>query len=243
LTDAHADLPDAHRCQIEAPLALDCCVLPFRRVAAAPEAPATRTDLGLADGATVFGVFVSLLKLSPRCLGLWKRILDAVPGSVLAFSPTRQAQQALYLRRLESFGVAAERIVFIPWALDDAIDRARYRLVDVVLDTLPYTGGDTTAAAIDMGVPVVTRVGERQAERMTYSLLAHLGVTTTVAHNDDDYVAIACRLARDASWRDAVAAEIVAALPVSGLADADRYTRSLESAYERALALKLRKPG
>jgi protein O-GlcNAc transferase len=243
LTDAHADLPDAHRYQIEAPLVLDRCVLPFRRVAAAPEAPVTRAGLGLGEEATVFGVFVSLLKLSPRCLALWKRILDAVPDSVLAFSPTRPAQHALYRRRLESFGIAAERIVFIPWALDDAIDRARYRLIDVVLDTLPYTGGDTTAAAIDMGVPVVTRVGERQAERMTYSLLAHLGVTTTVAHNDGDYVAIACRLALDRPWRDAVAAEIVAALPGSGLADAERYTRSLESAYERALALKARKPG
>jgi predicted O-linked N-acetylglucosamine transferase (SPINDLY family) len=243
LTDAHADLPDAHRYQIEAPLVLDRCVLPFRRVAAAPEAPVTRAGLGLGEEATVFGVFVSLLKLSPRCLGLWKRILDAVPDSVLAFSPTRPAQEALYRRRLESFGIAAERIVFVPWAQDDAIDRARYRLIDVVLDTLPYTGGDTTAAAIDMGVPVVTRVGERQAERMTYSLLAHLGVTATVAHNDGDYVAIACRLALDRPWRDAVAAEIVAALPGSGLADAEQYTRSLESAYERALALKASKPG
>jgi predicted O-linked N-acetylglucosamine transferase (SPINDLY family) len=238
LTDAHADLPDAHRYQIEAPLALDRCVLPFRRVAAAPEAPVTRAGLGLGEEATVFGAFVSLLKLSPRCLGLWKRILDAVPQGVLAFSPTRTAQQPLYRRRLESFGIAAGRIVFVPWAQDDAIDRARYRLIDVVLDTLPYTGGDTTAAAIDMGIPVVTRVGERQAERMTYSLLAHLGVTATVAHNDGDYVAIACRLALDRPWRDSVAAEMVAALPGSGLADAERYTRGLESAYERALALK-----
>ena len=238
LTDSHADLPDAHRYQIEAPLALDGCVLPFRRVAAAPEAPATRASLGLDEAATVFGVFVSLLKLSPRCLLLWKRILDAVPHAVLAFSPTRTAQHALYRRRLESFGIAAERIVFVPWAQDDAIGRSRYRLIDVVLDTLPYTGGDTNAAALDMGVPVVTRAGTRQAERMTYSLLAHLGVTATVAHNDDDYVAIAVRLALDPTWRHAVAAEILAALPGSGLADADRYTRSLESAYGRALALK-----
>jgi predicted O-linked N-acetylglucosamine transferase (SPINDLY family) len=76
---------------------------------------------------------------------------------------------------------------------------------------------------------------------MTYSLLAHLGVTATVAHNDDDYVAIAVRLALDPTWRHAVAAEILAALPGSGLADADRYTRSLESAYGRALALKTMK--
>ena len=50
-------------------------------------------------------------------------------------------------------------MTFIPRAADDAGDRARYRLIDVVLDTMPYSGGDTTAAALEMGVPVVTRVG------------------------------------------------------------------------------------
>jgi protein O-GlcNAc transferase len=73
---------------------------------------------------------------------------------------------------------------------------------------------------------------------MTYSLLAHLGVTDTVARSDDEYVAIACRLAQDAVWRAELAAAIAVKLPQSGLADLDRYTRSLEAAYERAVALK-----
>jgi protein O-GlcNAc transferase len=111
--------------------------------------------------------------------------------------------------------------------------------VDITLDTLPYTGGDTTAAALDMSVPVVTRVGERAAERMTWSLLAHLGVTATAAQSDAEYVAIACRLADDAAWRAAIADAIAARLPQSGLADFERYARALEAAYESAVALKL----
>ena len=238
LTDAKVDLPDAGEYQIERPLALGGCVLPVRRVAPAYEAPVTREALGLREGTVVFGTFVSLLKLSPRCLELWRTILERVPGSVLAFSPHKEAARPLFLRRLASFGIDASRVAFIPWTLDESKDRARYALVDVVLDTLPYTGGDTTAAALDMGVPVVTRTGERAAERMTYSLLAHLGVTDTVADSDEDYVAIACRLAGDPSWRASVSAAIAARLPSSGLADLDRYTRSLEDAYERAVALK-----
>jgi predicted O-linked N-acetylglucosamine transferase (SPINDLY family) len=238
LTDRHADLPDAALYQIEAPLALDGCVLPVRRVAPAAEPPIARESLAGRPDAIVFGTFVSLQKLSPRCLALWRAILDRVPASTLAFSPRKESERELYLRRIASFGIEPSRVAFIPWTMDDAVDRARYRLVDVVLDTLPYTGGDTTAAALDMSVPVVTRVGERAAERMTYSLLAHLGVTDTAAHSDDDYVAIACRLAQDADWRGAVAAAIGAGLARSGLADLDRYTRSLEAAYQRALALK-----
>jgi len=237
LSDREVDLPDAERYQIERSLPLERCVLPVRRVAPAARGP-SREGLGVAPSAVVFGVFVSLLKLSPRCLALWRNILDRVPGAVLAFSPRRESERALYLRRLASFGIPAERVAFIPWTLDDATDRARYRLVDLVLDTLPYTGGDTTAAALDMHVPVITRVGERPAERMTWSLLSHLGVTDTAARTDEEYVEIACRLARDANARAVVSSAIAARLPASGLADFDAYTRALESTFERALALK-----
>ncbi len=238
LTDAFADLPDAGAYQIEAPLVLDTCVLPVRRVAPAPVPVATRESMGLGNSTMVYGVFVSLLKLSPRCLELWRQILKRVPRSVLAFSPLRDDERALYLRRLAGFGIPAERIVFVPPGKDDAQGRTRYTLVDAVLDTLPYTGGDTTAAALDMGVPVVTRVGERHAERVSYSLLAHLGVTDTVADSDERYVELACRLADDRAWRDGIAAAIASRLPGSGLADAARYTVSLETAYERAIAAR-----
>jgi protein O-GlcNAc transferase len=237
LSDRYVNPPDAAQYQIEEALQIAGCVLPLRRIAPAT-ATVTRAELGIGADAVVFGTFVSLLKLSPRCLSLWRRILERVPKGVLAFSPNR-GERGLYLRRLASFGIGEGRVAFVPWTMDDATDRARYRLIDIVLDTLPYSGGDTSAAALDMSVPVVTRVGERAGERMTWSLLAHLGVTDTAARTDAEYIAIACRLADDVAWRAAVANAITASLPQSGLGDLDRYTRALEAAYERALILKL----
>jgi protein O-GlcNAc transferase len=237
LTDAFADLPDAAAHQLESPLVLDTCALPVRRVAPGGTS-VTRDVLGIAPGAIVFGAFTSLLKLAPRCLSLWRQVLERVPEAVLAFSPLKAEEKPIYLRRLSGFGIPAERVAFIPAPRDEADGRARYRLVDAVLDTLPYTGGDTTAVALDMGVPVVTRVGERHAERMSYSLLAHLGVTDTVAHTDEDYVAIACRLARDAPWRRGIASTISDRMATAAIADPVRYARNLEAAYRRALAAK-----
>ena len=238
LTDAHSDLRDAGRYQIEAPLAIEGCVLPVRRVAPASQAVATRQELGIAADTVVFGAFVGLSKLSPRCLALWRQILERVSGALLAFSPLNESERPAYTRRLAGMGIAPERMVFVPATRYYARDRTRYGVIDIVLDTLPYTGGDTTAVALDMAVPVVTRVGERHAERMSYSLLAHLGVTDTVAASDDEYVAIACRLADDRAWRQQISTAIRVRLPQSGLADMARYTRSLETAYGRALALK-----
>jgi len=78
---------------------------------------------------------------------------------------------------------------------------------------------------------------------MTWSLLAHLGVVDTAARSEDEYVRIACRLSEDAAWRSAISTAITERLPKSGLADFERYTRALESAYERAVALKLSATG
>jgi len=236
LTDAVADLPDAASFQIEAPLALECCVLPVRQVCPADTA-ATRRELGVTDSAIVFGAFVSLLKLSPRCLALWRDILLRVPHALLAFSPGKVSEQSLYRRRMAGFGIDPGRVIFVPRGADDAADRARYRLVDAVFDTMPYSGGDTSAAALDMGVPVVTCAGERHAERMCLSLLSHLGVTDTVARSDAEYVEIACRLANDAAWRAEVSAKIVDRFARSGITDMRRYAACLEDAYARAMAV------
>ena len=73
---------------------------------------------------------------------------------------------------------------------------------------------------------------------MTYSLLAHLGVTATAAHSDEEYVALGCRIAQDAAWRASIASAIVERLQASGLADPARHARALESAYRRALSAR-----
>jgi predicted O-linked N-acetylglucosamine transferase (SPINDLY family) len=127
-------------------------------------------------------------------------------------------------------------VYFIPAARDEAINRARYALLDMALDTFPYSGGDTTLAALDMGVPVVTLCGQRHSERTSYSILMNLGVPQTIAHSEGEFVEIACRLANDMDWRDTMAAQIRRGMKDSMLVDMDGYTRNLEDACRRAIA-------
>ena len=201
-------------------------------------APPERTSLGIAADAVVFARFVGPVKLSARCLALWREILEQVPGSRLAFSPFKDSDKPLLLRRLARAGISADRMVLLPTTWDEAKDRTRYAVIDIALDTMPYTGGDTTVAALDMGIPVVTRCGERHAERMSYSILAHLGLTTTVAYTDAEYVVIACRLATDPAWRAELGAAIRREFATVPLADPRHYARCLEDALQRAVAAK-----
>ena len=237
ITDRYADTAATARWQMEALLPMEACVLPLRRVSAAPDAGLTRAALGLPEDSVVFCTFVGVEKLSLRCAGVWRRILEAVPDSVIAFSPLRDEDRRAIERRLDGLGIPAPRLAFIPYRRgDDAYNRARYAVVDVALDTMPYTGGDTTAAALDAGVPVVTRVGGRHAERMGYSILVHLGLTQTIAQTDDGYVELAARLALDRAFRDDVRAAVATAMRDPAATDPVRYARALEAAYNRALA-------
>jgi predicted O-linked N-acetylglucosamine transferase (SPINDLY family) len=104
----------------------------------------------------VFGEFVNVMKLSPRCLAVWREILGAIENGMLAFSPQDAGEYPAFLRQVKAAGIPEEKIVFIPYSKDEGMARARYHLVDIVLDTFPYSGGNTTLAALDMGIPVVT---------------------------------------------------------------------------------------
>jgi protein O-GlcNAc transferase len=237
ITDRYADTAGTARWQLEALLPMETGVLPLRHVSAVPDTALTRASLGVPENAVVFGVFVGVEKLSLRCAGVWRRILEAVPDSVLAFSPLRDEERRAILRRLDGLGISASRVAFIPYRHgDDGFNRARYAMIDIALDTMPYTGGDTTAAALDAGVPVVTRVGSRHAERMGYSILMHLGLTQTIAQTDDGYVELAVRLAQDRSFRDDVGAAVAGAMREPAATDPIRYVRALEAAFGRALA-------
>ena len=234
LTDRVADLPDAAHFQIERPFTLETCVFPFVRVTPDENYPTPGGNPDL-DGKFVFAAFTNELKLSPRCLAVWRRVLDAIPEAVLLFSPLSVSQYAGIERILAVGGIDKSRIAFLKVPLEEAIWRARYRLVNAVLDTFPYAGGDTTLAALDMGVPVVTLNGLRQSERVGTSILTHLGVTETIAATEDEFVAIAVRLARDAAFMTDTRKRIEAAVAAT---DVQIYTRGLEDAFATIAAEK-----
>jgi len=235
LTDACADVafdPDA---QIEPPLVMEGCVYPYRHVAPVAEDLFTRAQAGIPAGAVTIGAFVTPLKLSQRCLALWRDVLLRVPGAVLVFSPLHPSLRTVYQRICATAGIEAPRVAFVPQGRDDAENQARYRLIDFVLDPLPYGGVNGTLEALDMEVPVVTLVGRRHAERTSYSILANLGIADTVATTGGEYVDIAARLSTDRAFATDLRARIRAALAHSALTDMPQHARNLEQAYVRAL--------
>ena len=82
-----------------------------------------------------------------------------------------------------------------------------------------------------MGLPVLTRMGRSFSGRVAASLLRAIDLPELIAHDADDYVARAIRLAQQAPLLAGLRAKLAANRSQSRLFDARRFTLSLESAY------------
>jgi Flp pilus assembly protein TadD len=163
----------------------------------APEV-AAEPPMAVLPGIT-FGCFQNVHKINHRVLGLWQRILQAVPGAVLRLQNGQfeHATQVLRMReRLRDAGIDLRR-VWISNNLPREHYLGQYAEVDVLLDTFPYPGGTTTAEAIWMGVPTLTLATPGMLGRQGQALMENVGLGDWVARSEDAYVARAVALAQD----------------------------------------------
>mgnify|MGYP002777783275 FL=1 len=77
-------------------------------------------------------------------------------------------------------------------------------LSDVYLDTITWSGGNTSLEAIACNLPIVTCPNEFMRGRHTDSFLKMLGVTDTIAQNEVEYVNIAVKLGTESVWRNQI---------------------------------------
>ncbi|MCC7218213.1 MAG: tetratricopeptide repeat protein [Burkholderiales bacterium] len=179
----------------------------------APEVPpdATRARFGLPDGAPLLLCPQSLFKIHPDNDALFARVLGAVPGALLVGFEGRDPQlTAKYRARLAAAGIAPERVRLLPQCGHD--DYLRVNAVcDVMLDTLHWSGGNTSLDALACGLPLVTLPGRFMRGRQSAGMLGLMQIEECVARDEDDYVRIAAALAKDRARCDEVSRRILAA--------------------------------
>jgi CRISPR-associated protein Csy1 len=98
---------------------------------------------------------------------------------------------------------------------------------DVMLDSLYWSGGNTSLDAIACGLPVVTRPGELMRGRQSAGMLSLMGLHELVVASDDAYVELALRLGRDAKYRAAIRTALAERSRI--LFDQEAPVRALES--------------
>jgi predicted O-linked N-acetylglucosamine transferase (SPINDLY family) len=176
-------------------LYLPHCYLPRdTSVVPSPITP-RRSDFGLPEEGFVFCSFNHDYKINPPMFKVWMALLKEVPGSVLWLMKLNDAAHTKLMQSAEKQGVDPDRILFasrLP-LIEDHL--ARYRLVDLFLDTFPYNGHTTTSDALLSGTPVITICGNSFASRVATSLLNDLNIRDLACNNLHDYYEKAIQIA------------------------------------------------
>lgn len=188
-----------------------------------------RAQCGLPEQGFVFCSFNNSYKITPVFFGIWMRLLDAVPGSVLwLLEANTLVKDNLRLEAVKR-GIDPERLIFAA-RLPSPEHLARHRLADLFLDTLPYNAHTTASDALWAGLPVLTCAGDTFAGRVAGSLLHAIGLPELFATSITDYEAMAVRLAQEPALLQGIRHKLLGNRLKTPLFDIAAYTRNFEAA-------------
>lgn len=200
---------------------------PTRPVAA----PLSRAEYGLPERAVVLACLGQTRKINPLVFDPWMAVLREQPDAVLWLAGGYPPAIANLRREAEARGVSGERLIFAEFAPSRAEYLARYRVVDLTLDSFPYGSHTTAADALWAGCPLVAVTGETFASRVSGSILRAAGLPELVTGSLEEYRTLVLDLTRDAPRRQELRARLSALRGTSALFDPERFVRALEHAY------------
>src|SRR5262249_46059540 len=182
--------------------------------------PIERAELGLRPAATVYWCSQSLFKYLPQFDAVFPRIARAVGNCQFTFIefPGAAHVTELFRTRLEqafaAFGLrAAEHCAFLP-RLDLQRFLGAMGQCDIFLDSIGWSGCNSTLESLAHDLPIVTMRGPLIRGRHSAATLRRMGIVDTIAETVDEYVSIAVRLAKDLPLRAALKARIAASKAV-----------------------------
>jgi predicted O-linked N-acetylglucosamine transferase (SPINDLY family) len=165
-----------------------------------PQLTKNRSDFGLRDDAVVYLCCQAPYKYLPQHDFIFAEIANRVPQAQFVFVRA----EVLKPRIKDAFASVGKNsedyCVFLSF-----LDHSNYLMLnllsDVFLDTLNFSGGNTTLAALACNLPVVTCSGESMRGSMSTGMLKMLGLTEKIAENEAEYIDIAVRLGLEPQWR------------------------------------------
>ncbi|MCF2971746.1 methyltransferase domain-containing protein [Synechococcus sp. Nb3U1] len=137
----------------------------------------------------VFLTAANAYKRTPECLDAHLKILQQVSNGILIVKGAGEITTVIsrYQARAKDFNVS-DRVRFLENTKSVEEHRGQLGLVDLVLDTFPYTGATHTIEALYMGVPVLTLVGRHYYGRMSYSLLKNVGLDDCITWSIEEFI-------------------------------------------------------
>lgn len=170
------------------------------------ETKADAASFGLPEGRVLYGCLQSLFKYLPRHDAILPRIAAAVPDALFVFIEGSPAYMTAVIgRRLEAAFAAqgldwTRHVTFVPRQSHSAFDRLM-RAMDVCIDSIGWSGGNTTIKNIRYGVPLATLEGQFMRGRHSSAMFRMIGAEEMIASSVEDYVNLLVKLGREKGFR------------------------------------------
>jgi len=188
-----------------------------------------------ASGVVTFASFNDSRKLNLEVIETWSKILHGVENSRLLLKFVGSERALIRDNLIKAFtanGIDSHRIEFLERTAIPGEHILAYHDVDISLDPFPYTGTTTTCESLSQGVPVVTLVGPRHANRVSYSIMKNIGFEETIAYSSDEYIEKAVNLAHNAKGLSVLRGCLPLLLQHSPLKQTKNFVNDLEDLYK-----------
>jgi protein O-GlcNAc transferase len=208
-----------------------------------PPSEANRETFGLRQKTVLYLCCQSLFKYLPQYDEIFPRIAREVDDCKFLFIsfPNNSYVTDLFRIRIhqsfDNFGIKADDfVVFLP-RLNASQYSAINSLSDIYLDSIGWSGCNSTFEAIACNLPIVTLPGGLMRGRHSSAILTMIGLKETIATDLDEYISLAVKLGRDSQWRQHISDKI---LESKHLAYRDRTCiTALEDFLERVVKERL----
>ncbi len=190
----------------------------------------SREYSNLPDDKFIYCCFNSQYKYSPEIFDAWMEILHQVPNSVLLLKGGNEVYQNNIQKEARQRNMDESRIYFgdnLPFP--DYM--ARNKVCDLFLDTLFYTAGSTAINALQVGLPVLTCLGNTNASCMGASIVNATGFQHLICNDLDEYINKAINFGNNPKELKELKSKLKNSVLKSNLFNVSNYDSWLEQAY------------
>ena len=159
------------------------------------------------------------------------RLLKEIKGSILWLYQSNKYSVENLMKEAEKRNIDSNRLIFAN-SLPLEKHLARHRLGDLALDTFNYNGHTTTSDALWAGLPVLTKIGESFAARVSASLLTAMGLPELITHSEKEYENKALYLAKNPNQLLNLKSKLLKARETSSLYNSKLFTKNLEDQFQ-----------
>ncbi|KAF3888907.1 MULTISPECIES: tetratricopeptide repeat protein [Nostocales] len=174
----------------------------------------SKRDLGIEKDEIMFWCCQALYKYLPQHDDVFPRIAKALGRCKFVFIRRYVSEQVanVFCDRLrqafENFDLNYQDYCTFVSSMEARKFAGTAAIADIFLDSIGWSGCNSTLEAIAHNVPVVTFPGDLMRGRHTMAILKMMGIEETIAATKEEYVKIAVLLGQDAQYRQYISQQI-----------------------------------